>query len=125
MRPRPTPQITYRHGAGLALAMSLSLSSALAEESIVGRWATPGRCAVPLSVIEIEPKRLSGEDFFCDFDSVSRRKDIVSWKGQCVFGADRPQRTPVTARLDGTRLWYRIGPDAWNGPLERCRKPSQ
>jgi len=98
--------------------------SALSRQSIVGTWATPGRCGVPLSTVVVEPMRFSGEDFNCDFDVVSRQGDTVRWQGRCRFGVDKPGQTRVTARLRGARLAYRIGKDGWSGPLERCPKSS-
>ena len=111
--------------ASWIFACGLSLGSGTARESIVGTWATPGRCGVPLSTVTIEPRRFSGEDFFCSFDSVSRQGDTVRWQGRCVFGADPPKPSSVTARLQGTGLSYRIGADGWNGPLQRCARTAR
>lgn len=103
------------------IALPVSGLSARAQESIVGTWATPGRCGVPLSTIVVEPMSISGEDFFCDFKSVSRNGDVVNWRGRCTFG-DTPETTAVTARLADGRLSYRMNRDGWNGPLQRCPK---
>ena len=104
-----------------AVAIALGTGApAVAAESLVVTWATPGRCGRPLSTVVVEPMGFSGEDFFCDFGSVRRQGDTVRWRGHCTFGTDREQAA-VTARLAGGRLSYRINRDGWNGPLQRCR----
>ncbi len=94
---------------------------AAAADSIVGTWATPGRCGRPLSTVVVEPMGFSGEDFTCDFDAVSRNGDQVRWRGTCDFGGEGgAEKATVTARLAKGMLRYRINTDGWNGPLERC-----
>ena len=45
-----------RHVVRLAsCAVAFGLGPGAARESIVGVWATPGRCGVPLSTVTIEP----------------------------------------------------------------------
>ncbi|GGC78727.1 hypothetical protein [Chelatococcus reniformis] len=105
--------------SAVAIAIGLCVP-AVAAESLVGTWATPGRCGRPLSTVDIRPMGFSGEDFFCDFKSVDRQGNTVRWRGQCTFGADREAAT-VTARLAKGMLSYRINRDGWNGPLQRCR----
>ena len=92
------------------------------RRSIVGKWSTAeGQCVRPLSLIDIGPKSLSGEDFSCDFASVSRKGNVVTFKGTCRFDADNPVRETVVARLAGERLYYRFsGYKAENGPFRRC-----
>lgn len=111
-----------RAGAGLLallLAPLLASGGASAAESIVGTWATPGKCGRPLSTIVVEPMGLSGEDFYCDFQTVSRTGDTVRWRGTCTYGVDE-EKAIVTARLARGRLSYRMNQDGWNGPLQRC-----
>lgn len=96
------------------------ISWATAAETIVGTWATPGKCGRPLSTIVIEPMHISGEDFYCDFASVSRTGNTVRWRGTCTYGADAAEKTTVTARLARGMLSYRMNRDGWNGPLQRC-----
>jgi hypothetical protein len=104
-----------------AVTIALAICSPVdAAESLVGTWATPGRCGRPLSTVEVQPMGFSGEDFFCSFKTVERRGNTVRWRGPCTFGADREQAT-VTARLARGMLSYRINRDGWNGPLQRCR----
>lgn len=88
--------------------------------NLLGTWATPGRCGRPLSTVSVGPLDFSGEDFFCDFKSVSRTGDTVRWRGACSFDAADKEKTTVTARLSGGMLSYRINKDGWNGPLQRC-----
>ena len=105
-----------------ALALSLPHGTSKGHESIVRVWATPGQCGVPLSTVTIEPRRFSGDYFFCDCDSVLRQGDTVRWQGRCVFGDDLPKPSNVTARRQGATLLYKIGGDGWNGPLQRCSR---
>ncbi|MEP9352423.1 hypothetical protein ABLE93_02365 [Xanthobacter sp. KR7-65] len=107
-----------RPGACL-IALLATCTGAAAAESIVGTWATPGRCGRPLSTIVVEPMGLSGEDFFCEFHSVSRAGDAVRWRGTCTYGVDA-EKTTVTARLAKGQLRYQMNRDGWNGPLQRC-----
>ncbi len=99
-----------------------AMAGANAAQSIVGTWATPGKCGAPLATIVVEPMGLSGEDFFCEFNSVARTGDTVRWRGTCTYGADTPEKTSVTARLAKGLLSYRMNADGWNGPLRRCPK---
>lgn len=100
-------------GAGWVIPVS-------AAESTVGTWATPGRCGRPLSTVVVYPMGFSGEDFSCDFKSVSRTGDTVRWRGACSFDAADEETTSVTARLAKGMLSYRMNTDGWNGPLQRC-----
>lgn len=105
----------------LALTPLLAASGAPAADSIVGTWATPGRCGRELSTVVVEPMGFSGEDFTCTFDSVARTGNEVRWRGTCDFGGEGgAEKVSVTARLDKGRLRYRINKDGWNGPLQRC-----
>lgn len=104
----------------LILAAACPGAGASAAESIIGTWATPGKCGRPLSTIVVEPMHLSGEDFYCDFTSVSRNGDTVRWHGACTYGVDEAEKTVVTARLAKGMLRYQMNRDGWNGPLQRC-----
>ncbi len=107
--------------AVLGGALAAGAAETIAGKTIVGSWATPGKCGRPLSTIVVEPMGLSGEDFYCDFDAVSRSGDTIRWRGTCTFGIDE-EKTAVTARLSRGKLSYRINRDGWNGPLQRCPK---
>jgi hypothetical protein len=105
-----------------AVALAAPFAEAEERRTLIGKWSTAeGRCQRPLSMIEIGPKSLAGEDFSCDFRSVSRRGDIVTWRGACTYGADAPVPETVTARLVGDRLHYRFHSQRGeNGPFRRC-----
>lgn len=95
--------------------------SANAAQPMVGTWASPGKCGAPLATVVVEPMALSGEDFFCEFGTVSRTGDTVRWRGVCTFGPDE-EKASVTARVARGALSYRFNTDGWNGPLRRCPK---
>ena len=108
-----------RASAMLAFSLLSLTMPAAATKSLVGTWATPGKCGRPLSTVVVEPMGLSGEDFSCDFASVSRKGDTVRWRGGCTFGVDK-ENNVVTARLSKGRLSHRFDRQGWNGPLQRC-----
>jgi hypothetical protein len=117
--------LTLAIATGLAVAASVvqaqdSLTSA--RQTMVGKWSTvAGKCVKPLSIVVIGPKSLSGEDFSCDFDSVQRQGDSVTWRGKCAYGADDPVKETVRARLAGQRLYYGFSSvKGENGPFVRC-----
>jgi hypothetical protein len=111
--------ITVAIRALLAFAIMLP-SIAQAQQSIVGKWAIRSRCAVPLSTIVIEPMGLSGEDFDCEFDKVTRSGNTVRWTGKCNFSENGYEPSIVMAQLRGQRLYYRFQGMGWNGPFDRC-----
>jgi hypothetical protein len=90
------------------------------QQTIVGTWAIRSRCTAPLSTIVIEPLALSGEDFYCKFDKVTRNGDTVRWSGRCNFSENGYEPSTVTAQLRGRRLYYRFEGMGWNGPFDRC-----
>jgi hypothetical protein len=96
--------------------------SAQAAQSIVGTWApSSATCNAP-PAITIGPKSLVGEDFYCRFDTVSRKGSVVTWKGRCSAGDEDKART-VQAKLSGKKLSYRYqGESGWNGPFVRCAR---
>ena len=108
----------------VAVGLVLGVSLAMAEErrTIVGKWSTAaGKCIRPTSIIRIGPQSLDGDDFTCSFPEVSRQGDVVTFRGQCRFGADDPVRETVTARLKGEELWYGFrSVRGENGPFRRC-----
>jgi hypothetical protein len=105
-----------------ALAAISSADLAIAAPSVVGTWApSAATCDAP-PAITIGPKSLTGEDFTCRFDTVSRRGSLVTWKGSCSAGDEDKPRT-VFAKLSGKKLLYRYqGDSGWNGPYVRCRR---
>jgi hypothetical protein len=112
--------ITLAIATGLAVAASVV--QAQESRTMVGKWSTvAGKCVKPLSLIQIGPKSLSGEDFFCDFDTVQRQGDSVTWRGKCTYGADDPVKETVRARFAGQRLYYGFSSvKGENGPFLRC-----
>ena len=111
--------VTAAIRALLAFAIILP-SVAQAQPTIVGKWAIRARCAVPLSTIVIEAMALSGEDFHCEFDKVTRTGNTVRWTGKCNFSENGYEPSTVTAQLRGARLYYRFQGMGWNGPFNRC-----
>jgi hypothetical protein len=109
--------------AGSLLAGLAQPATGQTRETIVGKWSTvAGKCVRPTSLIEIGPKSLAGDDFFCDFRTVRRSGDVVTFAGQCTFGDDPPRAETVVARLAGQRLHYRfVSERGENGPFIRCR----
>ena len=99
---------------------SLGINVAQAQQTIVGKWAIRSKCAAPLSTIVVEPMALSGEDFYCDFDKVTRSGNTVRWTGKCNFSENGYEPSVVTAQLRGARLYYRFQGMGWNGPFNRC-----
>ena len=104
------------------LALAASFVQAAGPASIVGKWSTKaGQCTKPLSMVEFGRTSLAGEDFGCKFDSVSRRGDVVTFRGACTFGDGEPVRDVVTARLAGKLLYYGFRSyGGENGPFARC-----
>jgi hypothetical protein len=107
--------------ACLIVVPAMGAGVAQAQQTIVGKWAIRSKCGAPLSVIVIEPLGLSGEDFYCSFDTVRRSGDTVAWKGKCNFSENGDEPSAVTAQLRGQRLYYRFAGMGWNGPFNRCR----
>ena len=55
---------------------------AVAAESIVGAWSANRACK-EIDRIDISSMSLGGEDWYCSFNSVSRKGDVVTWRGRC------------------------------------------
>jgi len=106
--------------ADVAQAQQTQAQQTQAQRTIVGTWAIRSRCTVPLTTIAIEPLALSGEDFYCKFDRVTRSGDTVRWTGRCNFSENGYEPSTVTAQLRGRRLYYRFQGMGWNGPFDRC-----
>ena len=98
----------------------LGAGVAEAQQTIVGKWAIRSKCAVPLSTIVIEPLALTGEDFYCKFDKVTRSGGTVQWNGRCNFSENGYEPSAVIAQLRGRKLYYRFTGMGWNGPFDRC-----
>jgi hypothetical protein len=93
-------------------------------ESIVGAWAPdPDNCTPVGGMIAVTPLGLTGDEFRCDFKSVSRSGDVVTWRGKCGFPSPFEPAVAV-ASLRGSKLNIRIN-DADNGTYRRCRLVSR
>lgn len=107
--------------ATLLAAVSLA-GPAVAAETIVGRWGETSDVCRSASVVVLGPMRLASDETVCNFDDVSRRGDVVTWKGNCAAGDVPPEPETVIATLAGGRLTLRFrGSGASIGPLIRCR----
>ncbi len=109
--------------AGSLLAGLTLPATGQTRQTIVGKWSTiAGKCVRPISLIQIGPKSLTGDDFFCDFRTVQRSGDVVTFSGECTFGNDPPRAETVVARFAEQRLHYRFASSRGeNGPFIRCR----
>jgi hypothetical protein len=116
---KPAPAFALPIAASIGALLS---APAEAQQSIVGKWAIDRTCGAPLSVIVIEPLGLAGEDFYCEFDNVSRQGETVNWRGKCNFSEAGYEPSAVTAQMRGKRLYYRFAGRGWNGPFDRCPK---
>lgn len=91
-----------------------------ARETIVGTWKYEGGQCVPADgLISIGPKQIVGDEHRCDFDTVSRKGDVVTWKGLCGWPEDF-KRATVVARLVGKRLYVDYG-GGENDAMVRCK----
>jgi hypothetical protein len=92
----------------IALSLPILVSTIIvalhAAESIVGSWSTTQDCK-PIDTIHVSPMALVGEDWDCTFKSVTRRGDVVTWRGRCGNAIhDNDQATTIVARLSGGQL---------------------
>lgn len=93
----------------VVVAIALIASPAFAGETIVGRWA-PNRAACGSAMggeIAIDPKMIVADDWRCDFSTVQRSGDIVTWNGTCGF-PEPAKRATVVATSSGAALSLRI-----------------
>jgi hypothetical protein len=91
---------------------TLALASpAFSAESIVGTWDNED-CSRPMVIGQLS---LQANDTICHFDSVKRKGDTVTWKGDC-----NGKRTTVVAELSGGALSVDIGDQNNFVGLKRC-----
>jgi hypothetical protein len=84
---------------------------ALSAESIVGTWDNDD-CTRPMVIGQLS---MQANDTICRFDTVKRKGDKVTWKGDCDG-----KQTTVVAELFGDELFVEIsGMTTFNG-LKRC-----
>lgn len=91
--------------------------------SIVGDWAPdPRQCRPVDGALRIAPLGLAGDELSCNFKSVSRDGDVVTWRGKCSGSEDSSAAT-VVAALRGEVLSVRINGNGI-GSYRRCRPGS-
>jgi hypothetical protein len=98
------------HGAALAAVwLACTAGPVLAQgRTIVGEWAPdPANCLPYAGAIKISALSLVGDEMSCQFRSVARQGDVVTWQGRCDF-ADSSMPVTVVAALTGQRLSVRI-----------------
>ena len=110
-----------RHAALLAGPL-LAAAPADAAETIVGRWGETREICASATVVVISPMRLTSDETVCNFTDVARSGDVVTWKGICGAGEEKPRRETVVATLKADRsLSLRfLGSGATIPGLHRC-----
>lgn len=95
-----------------AATVALALSTpAFAAESIVGTWDNED-CTRPMV---IGPLSLQANDTICRFDTVKRKGNKVTWKGDCSG-----EKSTVIAELIGRELSVDMGSFGFFTGLKRC-----
>jgi hypothetical protein len=103
-----------------ACMTSLSGGALASGRTIAGTWAPdPNECTPANGMVVIGPLDIVGDEFRCDFTSVSRAGDVVTWRGTCGFPTPFKPAT-VIARLTGETLRININ-GGENDPYWRCR----
>ena len=117
---RHRASLSAAFGAAGLLLLTGALAPALAQgRTIVGEWALEHADCTPLAgSIVIGPLSIVGDDMRCDFRSVSRSGDVVTWRGGCGF-PEPEERATVVAAAQGDRLFLTIN-GGRNGPYRRC-----
>lgn len=110
--------------ASLALLGALLLPATVqARETIVGTWRhDDGVCTMADGGIQILPMGIRDHDMQCDFRSVTRKGDIVTWKGTCNAYGESPEPATVVATLRGKLLTLASNGRPWEGRMVRCSR---
>lgn len=107
--------------ASSLMVASVSCVAAFAAQTIVGRWRpVDGACRPSSGEVAIGPMTWVEDESTCDFTDVSRKMDVVKWKGTCNYATGESWRVTVTASLENRVLKVRFN----NGDLitlVRCR----
>ena len=110
----------------LTLAFIALAEPAFAAQSIVGKWApSKADCQDPERQLRIRPMSIGG-GFSCEFKSVKRKGDVVTWGGHCFSqdGDRRPEAgeevAAMVAKLKNGKLML-SGLGLGAGPLLRCK----
>lgn len=94
-----------------------------AGRTIVGDWSPNPRMCRPMDgALKIVPLGMAGDEFSCNFKSVARSGDVVTWRGSCGF-TDGTKAATVVAALSGETLSLRINGNDF-GSYRRCRPGS-
>ncbi|MGU3661149.1 hypothetical protein [Methylobacterium fujisawaense] len=98
-----------RNSLLLATALVCLAGPALAGgRTIVGQWAPdPKNCVPSAGAIMITALGLTADEMSCDFKSVARQGDQVTWRGKCAF-SDATKASTVVATLNGPSLSVRV-----------------
>ena len=116
-------RIALLSATALAAAFCATLLNGAAwagGRTIVGAWALDvGECTPASGMVVIGPLDIVGDEFRCDFTSVSRTGDVVTWHGACELPTSSPEPAIVVARLSGAVLHISINGDD-NGSYRRC-----
>ena len=116
----PPAAALLRAGAALVACLLFAEPADAAGRTIVGRWAPdPAQCTPLGGMIAIDALDMVGDEFRCDFKSVSRAGDVVTWNGACGFPT-LFEPAKVVASLDGDVLHVRINNED-NGAYRRCK----
>jgi hypothetical protein len=86
---------------------------AFSAQSIVGSWDNED-CSRPMVIGQMS---LQANDTICRFDTVKRKGNVVTWKGDCDG-----KKTTVRAELSGGRLSVDIAGFTFFNDLKRCGK---
>jgi hypothetical protein len=91
------------------------------RQTIVGYWreaVKAGQCE-PKPDLSIRPMALIVNEYACDFRSVSRAGDDVTWTGKCGFGDQQEEVRTVVASLRGNQLSLAFN-GMQQGVFKRC-----
>jgi hypothetical protein len=118
-------QLSMNRYCAYAIVSLVCVSSpVLARESIVGKWAQSiAACNQVGNFFRIGPKSMdNGDDMFCQFDTVSRNGNTVTWSGMCE-APEKPVPATVTATQRGKLLdlGFPGRPSDLARGLKRCR----
>lgn len=103
----------------LSIAISSVAVPAMAQgRTIVGEWAPdPKNCLPFAGAMQISAMSMVTDEMSCNFKSVARSGDQVTWRGGCSFGS-KSVPSMVIATLMGDTLAVRIN----NQPADTYRR---
>jgi hypothetical protein len=97
--------MSMKNLGAVALLLVASTTVTSARETIVGKWAQSSTACHQIgNSFNIGPKSLNnGDDMFCEFRTVARNGDVVTWNGTCR-APETPEPATIMATLRGDRL---------------------